>query len=76
MLTTDRDLVGARLTPFELVALQLAARGYSLPQVASLRGAGAADQVDHTDLRRAFAVLGVATLEEAIAAARHRGLIG
>jgi DNA-binding CsgD family transcriptional regulator len=69
--TTDRDRADARLTPSELLALQLTARGYSRQQIASLCGAAA----DEANLRRAFAVLGVATLEEAIAAARQRGLI-
>ena len=68
------DRPGARrLTGRELLALQLLARGYAVRQVAALRGQPETDVF--VALRSASASLGAATVPEAIAEAKRRGLI-
>ena len=62
-----------RLGGRELVLLQLLARGYAPHQVAALRGEDEAAIL--ADLRRALAALAAATVREALAAARRRGLL-
>ena len=62
-----------RLTARELAALQLLAHGYSVGQVAALRGESTAGVF--ADLHRVADALGVDTLAAAIAAGRRRGLI-
>jgi DNA-binding CsgD family transcriptional regulator len=71
----DRVRVHApgRLSGRELVVLQLLSRGYTTDQVAALRDEDAGDAL--TDLHGALVSLGVATVTEAIAHARARGLI-
>ena len=67
---------GERLSIDSLLALQLAARGYSATYIAQLRHRGTAGASGVArDLQRALAVLGVGTLREAIVEARRRGLI-
>ena len=61
------------LTAAQLLALQLYVRGYTPAQIATLRTAPVPDVV--RDLQRIVWALGVGTLGDAIAAARHRGLI-
>ena len=63
----------SRLTGPELAALQLVARGYSVDQVAGLRGCEIITVL--WDLQRALTALRVRTVRQAIAAVRRRGLI-
>ena len=59
-----------------LLALQLAAHGYSPVRIAQLRHRGTAGATGVArDLQKALAVLGVGTVREAVAEARRRGLI-
>jgi hypothetical protein len=65
-----------RLGIDSLLALQLAAHGYSATYIAQLRHRGTAGASGVArDLQRALATLGVGTLREAIVEARRRGLI-
>ena len=62
-----------RLSSREMLALQLAALGYSPDATAALRRAGVAEVL--LDLQAALTALGAVTLHEAIAEAQRRGLI-
>ena len=62
-----------RLEGPALVALQLLARGYSVDQVAALRGSAVVDVL--WELQRALTVLQTPTVREAVAEATERGLI-
>ena len=64
---------GARLGGLELVLLQLLWRGYAPGQVVALRGGDETTLL--ADLHRALAALDAATLEDALAVVRERGLI-